>query len=402
MSKMFETLYRLERGFSPQADAPEAPASRRTDAAEAAVAVPRVIAAPVRLENPKTAITPRTVEETEGVRMESIGRQLQAKAIDFGILTLALGLLWSVIRLAGCDLRLGTRDLPLVVMSGILLATFYWFLWVLAQRETPGTSLVTCGRLDAQGQLVRAGHSFPPAQPLPSPRPPIAPRALPSRETAVRSGPAEDLSIALRILASERILDARTYVSARSVRDRDRYFLGRWATSGAEVNEYAVGRGPDGEASLHSEIYQANAGVMAVVHWHAPEIAPFGVSTIPMRPVSDTAMFLSNGVPILEWREGQTADNAKESGTPIQNIAAALASTPAVMVRGRGAIVVGQSLKAAISRAYHMTVNAKLQAQTILLGGTVNYLAPGEATDVEPGDIEDREWEIWKQRLPRP
>jgi hypothetical protein len=70
-------------------------------------------------------------------------------------------------------------------------------------------------------------------------------------------------------------------------------------------------------------------------------------------------------------------------------------------VRGRGAIVVGQSLKAAVARAYHMTINAKSQAQTILLGGTVSYLAPEEATDPESGDAEEREWEIWKQRLPK-
>jgi ribulose-5-phosphate 4-epimerase/fuculose-1-phosphate aldolase len=399
VSKMFETLYRLERGSSPQADAPEASAVRRNDAAADVAARP--FAAPVRVETTK-AIVAQTVEETGNTGLLTFGKRFLATAVDFGILGLALGLLWSVIRLAGCDLHLGTRDLPLVMMSGILLATFYWFLWVLAQRETPGTSLVYWGRMDAEYPLDRA-YLQSRTQSLPAPRAAVAPKALVARET-VKSGPVEDLTLALRILANERILDARTYVSIRHVRDRGRYFLGRWATTGAEVNECAVGRAPAGEASIHSEIYQANANVMAVVHWHSAEIAPFGVSTVQMRPVSARAMFLSEGVPVLEFRSVDRQDpetGEKRENEPEGMIAAALGNNPAVLVRGRGAIVVGQSLKAAVARAYHMTINAKSQAQTILLGGTVSYLAPEEATDPESGDAEEREWEIWKQRLPK-
>ncbi len=406
MSKMFETLYRLERGFLPRTDAPEAPVAAGGDVADTAVPAPRPLVAPAHAEPAKALAAPKTVEEPRNAMAFTLRKRLLAKAVDFGILGLALGLLWSVIRLAGCDLHLGTRDLPLVVMSGVLLTTFYWFLWVLAQRETPGTSLVSCGRIDAQNQLVDA-HLRPRIHSLPAPRPAVAPavaaKTLPSPQPAVKNGPVEDLTVALRILANERILDARTYISVRHVRDSERYFLGRWATSGAEVNECSVGRAAAGEASLHGEIYQANPSVMAVVHWHAPEVAPFGVSTVQLRPVSDSALFLSEGVPVLEYRNGEPPpeDGTAGSSGPESRIAVALGNAPAVLVRGRGAIVVGQSLKAAVARAHHLTVNAKLQAQTILLGGTVSYLAPEEAADPESGDSEEREWEIWKQRLPK-
>jgi ribulose-5-phosphate 4-epimerase/fuculose-1-phosphate aldolase len=401
VSKMFETLYRLERGFS-RTDAPPepAPVPVRSDAADSAVPA-RSFAVPARIES-KTP-PPRATLETRPAWPLTMSKRILAKAVDLGILGLSLGLLWSVIRLAGCDLHLSTRDFPLVLMSGILLATFYWFLWVLAQRETPGTSLVSSGRIDSQGQLVSA-QGRPRQQALAAPQvaaPLPAARTIASRET-VKSGPVEDVTVALRILANERILDARTYVSLRNLRDHERYFLGRWAASGAEVTECVQGRDAAGESSLHGDIYRTHPSVMAVVHWHAPEIAPFGITTVRLQPVSGAAMFLSEGVPVLELHNGVHPEGVEKlESAPESAISAALGNSPAVLVRGRGAIVVAESLKAAVARAIHMTLNAKSQAQAILMGGTVNYLASEEALDLEYGDTEDREWEIWKQRLPK-
>ena len=42
---------------------------------------------------------------------------------------------------------------------------------------------------------------------------------------------------------------------------------------------------------------------MAVVHFHAPEVIPFGVTNVPLRPVFHMAAFLGEGVPLFEIRK---------------------------------------------------------------------------------------------------
>jgi hypothetical protein len=43
-------------------------------------------------------------------------------------------------------------------------------------------------------------------------------------------------------------------------------------------------------------------------------------------------------------------------------------------------------------------VNAKLQSQVILLGGTVSYLAP-EEPGIAIGDNLERAWDFWKRKV---
>ena len=70
-------------------------------------------------------------------------------------------------------------------------------------------------------------------------------------------------------------------------------------------------------------------------------------------------------------------------------------------MRGQGGVVVGPSLHVVVGRAYYMNMNARLQAQAILLGGKVNYLEPGEAPTESPANEFEPAWQFWKQKISR-
>jgi len=61
---------------------------------------------------------------------------------------------------------------------------------------------------------------------------------------------------------------------------------------------------------------------------------------------------------------------------------------------------VGASLPQVAFRSVYTEVNARLQAQAMLLSGHVTYLDPEEAKKAEAsvaGTV-DRPWELWKRR----
>jgi ribulose-5-phosphate 4-epimerase/fuculose-1-phosphate aldolase len=225
----------------------------------------------------------------------------------------------------------------------------------------------------------------------------------------------EDLVAANRILADQGIVDAFGHVSARHDTNPNRYFLSRSLAPGLvttqDLIEYdldsnavnASGRAQYSERFIHGEIYKARADVRAVVHAHAPAVVPFGVSTVPLRPVSHMAAFIGDRVPIFDIRTaaGMTDMLVKDAARG-HALAAALADRPAVLMRGHGMTVVGPALPFAVGRAIYLEANARIQLQAMALGGPVTYLDPAEAKAVmDSGENRsyERAWELWKQKV---
>lgn len=115
---------------------------------------------------------------------------------------------------------------------------------------------------------------------------------------------------------------------------------------------------------IHGEIYKARPEVKGVVHNHAAAVIPFGTSTVALRPRYHMAGFIGRGVPIFDIRN-VVGDTDMLVKTP--ELGAALARTigdkPAALMRGHGAVVVGDSLPQAVGRNYYLQMGAKLQAQ---------------------------------------
>ena len=224
----------------------------------------------------------------------------------------------------------------------------------------------------------------------------------------------EDLVAANRILAQHSIVDAWGHVSVRSRQVTSRYFLSRSLAPAivtlADIIEFDLDGNatrPDArsfylERFIHGEIYRARPDVNAVVHCHAPSLIPFGVSTVPLRPLYHLAAFIGGGLPVFEIREsgGMTDMLVNDRGRG-RALALALGSRPAALMRGHGAVIVGSSLPIAVGRSIYLDLNATLQTTAIALGGPIRYLDPQEAGNVmaagENGGYA-RGWELWKQQ----
>jgi len=234
----------------------------------------------------------------------------------------------------------------------------------------------------------------------------------PEQEDAERLA---DLVLANHILADQAVLDGFGHVSVRSARSPDHYFISRSRApalvAAADIMEFdlddnaidARGRASYSERFIHSEIYKARPDVQAVVHSHSPAVIPFGVSTVPLKPISHMAGFLVGEVPVFEIREagGDATDMLVRNKALGAALAKKLGSGTVVLMRGHGNAVVGHSLRTAVSHAIYTEFNARIQAEALRLGGSITFLNEKEAANV--GTVIDRmverPWELWKNRV---
>jgi HCOMODA/2-hydroxy-3-carboxy-muconic semialdehyde decarboxylase len=244
-----------------------------------------------------------------------------------------------------------------------------------------------------------------------------AARAL--AQTPASAGPVdpkllEDLVAANRVLADQGVVDGYGHVSVRHPADPQRYLMSRSiapeTVTLADLMEYdldssavdARGRASYLERFIHGEIYRVRSDVTAIVHNHSPSVIPFGVSTVPLRPLYHMSAFLGGGVPVFDIKAaaGQPTDMLVRTPALGRALAQTLGGRPVALMRGHGAVVVGASLPAAVFRSVYTEMNARLQAQAMALGGPVTYLDDEEARRAEAsvGGTIPRPWEMWKKK----
>ena len=225
----------------------------------------------------------------------------------------------------------------------------------------------------------------------------------------------EDLVAANRILALEGVLDGWGHVSVRHDRDPGRFLLSRSLApeliSADDILEFdldnnpvdARGRDLYTERFIHGEIYKTRPDVKAICHTHAPPVIPYGVTNVPLRPMYHRAAFVGLGVPVFEIRDAAgITDMLIRDPALGRALATSIADKPAVLMRGHGATVVGQSIPRLVGRSIFLALNATLQTQAMLMtqGGPINYLDAGEVHLIESreGYGLGRAWKAWKKR----
>ena len=230
----------------------------------------------------------------------------------------------------------------------------------------------------------------------------------------------DDLVTANHILYHEDVVDGFGHVSVRHPTRADRFLLSRSIAPGKvkaeDIMEFDLdgnpvdprGRKPYLERFIHSEVYRVRADVQSVVHNHSPAVIPFGVTNAPLRPISHMSGFLAGGVPNFEIRDagGPTTDMLIR--TPQLGVAFArtLGKAAFALMRGHGAVAVGDSIRQVVYRAVYAEQNARLQAEALRLtaatgGGEINFLNDAEAAGAEAANYAamDRPWELWKTRV---
>ena len=225
----------------------------------------------------------------------------------------------------------------------------------------------------------------------------------------------DDLVAAYRTLAEHGVIDAYGHVSMRSPENPQRYFIARALAPEIvqveDIVEYDLDSNPRDEAFvrsgresvrerfIHGEVYKARPEIMAVVHNHSPSVIPFSVTGVPMRPIFHMAAFVGDGVPNFEIRDFEKGTDLLVKTPKLgRALAKTLGKQPASLMRGHGAVVVGENIGRAVGRSIYLEQSARLQMQAMLLSSKVTYLDKAEVKASVPLQDYKRAWPMWREK----
>ena len=224
-----------------------------------------------------------------------------------------------------------------------------------------------------------------------------------------------DLVIANRILANENVVDAYGHVSLRHPRDPQRFFLARSLSPDrverGDIMEFDLEGNPTGgdarqpylERFIHAAAYEARPDVQAVVHAHAEDVLPFGITAARLRPVIHSGSFMGEHVPLWDIRDRFGDTNLLVTNMPQgRDLAKTLGGNNVALMRGHGFVAAARSLIEVVRMSVYVPRNARVLLAGLRLG-EVKPLSPGEiaARDAgyKPYSPETwRAWEYWATR----
>ena len=226
---------------------------------------------------------------------------------------------------------------------------------------------------------------------------------------------ARELVTANHILAREGVTDALGHISVRHPDRPDRFFLSCSRSPELvkldDIMEYDLdcnpidqrGRTMYFERPIHGAIYQARPDVVSVVHNHAYEVIPFGLTRRPLRPCVHPAAGIGAHVPVWDSRTSFGDTNMlitdMEKG---KDLARGMGESNSVLMRGHGCVVVGGSLRQAVLNAVYFKINASLVLQCLQIGDDITYLSDGEIELTRKIAYADnsltRMWDYWSRR----
>jgi ribulose-5-phosphate 4-epimerase/fuculose-1-phosphate aldolase len=227
----------------------------------------------------------------------------------------------------------------------------------------------------------------------------------------------QDLVIANRILAREEVVDAYGHVSVRHPDNPDRFLIARSLAPELVGPDDIVELDLDGrpvrgeerslylERFIHAAIFAARPDVVAVVHAHAEDTLPFGISQgTKLRPVIHSGSFIGSEVPVWD-----IADNFGDTNLLVTNMAQAedlakcLGGGSVALMRGHGFAAAARSLIEVVRLSVYLPRNARALMRARQLGGEIKYLSPGEIEarnrGYSPYSVETwRSWEYWANK----
>ncbi len=223
----------------------------------------------------------------------------------------------------------------------------------------------------------------------------------------------DELVIANRILAAEKVCDAFGHVSVRHPDDPKKFLLSRGRApeliEASDIMQFtlegatAAGTGkPYLERFIHGAIYEARPDVQAIVHSHSYSVVPFSVIEEKLRPVMHVCATIGADIPVWDPQHnfGDT-DMLIANMEQGRDLARALGPRTSVLMRGHGSTVAGGSLREAVYAAVMLEVNAQLQLKAQAFG-PVKFLSEGEIAKIRerqnrgrPGEGYDRAWQYW-------
>ena len=225
-----------------------------------------------------------------------------------------------------------------------------------------------------------------------------------------------ELVIANRILGHEGVVDAYGHISVRSPDDPHHYFISRSRSPELVERDDLIEFTLDGrpvranetrpfyiERHIHGGIYEARPDIMSVVHSHAYETLPFGITGVPLRPVIHSAGPLGHRIPVwdIATRFGDTTllvENMDQG----RDLARSLADNRVTLMRGHGFAAAAPGLREVVRYSVYLPKNAGVLMDALRLGGELKPLSTGEIDkrlqQRTSGPEWDRAWEYWAMR----
>jgi HCOMODA/2-hydroxy-3-carboxy-muconic semialdehyde decarboxylase len=236
----------------------------------------------------------------------------------------------------------------------------------------------------------------------------------------------EDLVSANRILDHENIVDAYGHVSIRNPRDPSTFLLACSKSPALIGPADIITFGMDGEPVsqelrplyserfIHAGVYVQRPDVRAVIHSHAEEVLPFGITDVELRPVIHSASTMGPSVPVWDIaRQFGDTDLLVRNLDQASDMARTLSSGSVVLMRGHGFVVAAATLIDAIRLAIYVPKNARVLMAAMRMSQRIKYLSegeidarlfdadrPGKAVDYDPkGPGLRRAWDYWRNRV---
>lgn len=227
-----------------------------------------------------------------------------------------------------------------------------------------------------------------------------------------------DLVIGNRVLSNEGVVDAYGHISVRSPDNPERFFLSRSLAPEFVEREDVIEFGLDGEIAdgdkrtpylerfIHSAIYAARPDVMSVVHAHAEDVLPFGISKQPLLPVIHSGAFIGGEVPVWDIadRFGDSTNLLVTNTAQGDDLAQRLGSGPVVLMRGHGFAAAAASIIEVVRMSIYLPRNARAMLRGLQMG-EVKPLSKGEigartgGSGYRPSSPETwRAWQYWAYR----
>ena len=206
-----------------------------------------------------------------------------------------------------------------------------------------------------------------------------------------------DFVTAMRIISREGLSDAFAHLSARVGRDK-MLFMPRQSPALVTSKElFLVDFAKQvPQSCVHQAFYQARPDIGAVIHFHSPCVILLTVVGETVRPMHNYSAIFYEGVPLFEGTgQVETPERAAE-------IARLLGPAKAVLLRGHGAVVAGQSIPEVCLLALYLEETARLQTEAMKLG-TPRFLSREEAERVARRTFKPtsnhRAWEHFKAKV---
>jgi ribulose-5-phosphate 4-epimerase/fuculose-1-phosphate aldolase len=159
------------------------------------------------------------------------------------------------------------------------------------------------------------------------------------------------------------------------------------------------------ERFIHAAIYEARPDVQSVVHAHAEEILPFGITqATPLRPVIHSGSFIGRNVPVWDIADKFGATNVLVTNMAQgRDLAKCLGKNSVALMRGHGFASAARSLIEVVRLSVYLPRNARALMRAKMLGGKIKYLSKGEIDarnkGYSPYSTETwRAWEYWANK----